>query len=1238
MTRLQPAVLAASLLLLSGAHPAQGQDGPELLLGSFDRPEDARLWEGSGSGIATFEPREATDLNKMCKVVLGAGGYGGIYSFRVAKDWSPYEVLSFVVWSPDRRGLGIRVDDDNSKNYATRYNGDVTIEAGRNLVQIPIREMKAVINPAKVKSMGLFVTDPPKGLVLYFDDIRLGARQTDKVGFIPYEKRLDYVPTTDVASPHFPLAKPTAGGPLRTLVVYDIEEGRDLTELMQRIDLKVSPVTWSTENGVQKWNGIAYGQRSYDLARRYLASTAQGPEKFDTMILATPTGWGPLGKAATDPILDRVKNRGEGLVLVFPYPGEKPDAAWPEDLKSISALVDSETDFQRDNGYIRPALNGHNTGKKWRVTKDHPITRGVPLDALPFEALDVQTYKLAPGADVLIETENGVPVLAVRDVGKARVVTFATRSRSITPYVPNAGAKRQWRDYRYWEVFYDLLARAALWSARRETTQTGTPTTVSADSSLSLKQWKNAKGEVTDWKVEYTAPTRTAIKVTASEVVARGADIDVSFTPTTKAVARLIDYAGGRRRTLLERPVDGAFSWSTKGFESLALVTEIDAGVGLGEATTYLTPDASWSDYEVYGWSAGGISYLRDLQMAQLRAFGLTTEQVGGVEEARGSFRRGFRVHAMFSDTGLHVRDFDKVFREFNKNPDPKLLVRNPSFSDAAFLDGQRKKIAKWAASMAAYSPLTMSLGDETSLTSYQAEFDFDFHPENIRAFRERLKARFLDVAAMKAAIGVDVKAFDDVVPPTTAEARKGGNWGLWSEWRTHNDELWTGAFRFYRDEMRKEYAPTRLSVSGTQVSHVFNGIDWSKLAPVMGAVADYTGRFQLIERMCFNPEIRSTPWAGYGRTGAAAAHQLWQNLSFDGAGTAFFWYPSLLNADYTLSESSRDYYPTLKLLREGLGKEFLQTRRRYAPVAILWSARGQRAAWTQGKLGEFEKTEAMVVKRLVEAGYDPSFVSEDAIPASVKALVLPMTLSMSPALEKWKGVMLATHPATMNEYLQPRAPTSASFPEDLSKALGFAPEASLLDAAGKRMAAVVVSVHAFPGSPDGALLCVLRDPVGQSEMVGADGVVHMVADPKGGRPVETGWLDVSGFAGRRFFDVIRRREVAVEGGKLKLELPAGQAVVVAALAEGPAALAVDVTRKDDRLRVSVSAKVVVPHVLRLAVVDKATGLEDALLSRNLLLGKEGRVEADLALSLEDRSRVLEVRVVDVLTGSILRK
>ncbi len=1244
----------ALLLALQAAEP------PGILLGNFDRPEDERLWEASGKAARTFTPRDPTDLNKACKVVMEGGGFGGIYSFRQPKDWSAHEVLSFVVWSPDRRGLGVRVDDENSKNFTTRYNGEVTLEEGRNLVQIPLQELAKVINLTKIKSMGIFLYEPPKGITLYVDDIRLGARQTDKVPFIPYEKRLEPVPSTAVESPHFPLAKPLAGGPLQVLAVYDVEEGRDLAELMQRIDLKVSPVLWSREAGMQKWIGLAYGDRSYDLSRRYLASTAQGPEAFDTLLLATPTGWSALGRAATNAILDRVKNRGEGLVLVFPFPGEKDKAPWPEDLKSVSALIDSETDLQRDNGYVRYALNGRIPGKKWRVVKDHPLVRGVPLEALPFEALEVQAYKPAPGAEVLIETENGHPVLAVREVGKARVVTFGVRCRSLTPHVPDAGARRQWRDYRYWEVFYDLLARAALWTARRDAAPAGEPAAVvakHADPNLSLKQWKNAKGEVSAWRLEFKAPTLAAIRVTAPEIIARDADLSVSFEPAARVV-RLVDYAGARRRTLLEQAVDGkTATLSTKGLESLALVVEAEADGARGETTTYVTPDASWNDYEVYGWSAGGISYLRDLQLRRLREFGLSTEQVGSADQARESFRHGFRVHAMISSTGMHAKDFEKVFRDFNRSGDPKLLVRSPSFADRGFLEEQRRRTDTWVRSLLPFAPLTMSLGDETSLTSYTAEFDYDLHPENVRSFREKLKARFGDLASLQAALGGTWASFEAVEPPLAADAKKSGQAALWNEWREHNDDLWTGAFAFYRDAMTALYPSTRLSVSGTQTSHVFNGVDWAKLAPVLGAAADYTGRFQLAQRLSFHPGLHSTPWAGYGREGRGTDHQLWQNLSFDGAGSAFFWYPSLLDPDFQFSRSAADYRRSLAVLREGVGLQLRQTRRRFSPVAVLWSARSQRAAWLAGKMDEFVKAEAAVYRGLVAAGYDPSFVSDVDVAAGglekkgIRVVALPMTLALGagdkkgglavlPALRKLAaagGLVLATHPAAFDEFLRPApAPDVArpfpATPDELQRALqavGVKPEAPARDVDGNRVASVTVSCHAFPGVKDAELILVLRAPVGQKEVLGADGVPRSVPDPAGGPAVQRILLDVSRLAGRTFFDIRRRQVLTPSNGILAIDMDAGDGRPIAALPYGAPTLTLSSTREGERLKVSVVARPVgVPHAVRLEVGG------DPLLSRNLLLDAKGESRVEIPLAIEERGRAFELKATDLLTGA----
>jgi len=261
-----------------------------------------------------------------------------------------------------------------------------------------------------------------------------------------------------------------------------------------------------------------------------------------------------------------------------------------------------------------------------------------------------------------------------------------------------------------------------------------------------------------------------------------------------------------------------------------------------------------------------------------------------------------------------------------------------------------------------------------------------------------------------------------------------------------------------------------------------------------------------------------------------------------------------------------------------------------------------------------------------------------------VRVLVLPMTLAMG-ALPAWKGLIYATNPVAFDPYLQPRALSDASrvkpLPakaEDFARELagsGLKPEASVRDLEGKPMPTVVVSVHAL--GTDAAILCVLRDPVGQQELVGADGVVHMVDDPKGGRPIEAASLDVSSFAGRHFFDMRRRVELQPEGGRLRLDLPAGQAVPVAALPYGAPVLTVDVTRKDDRLKVAASEKVTLPHVVRMAVVDKSTGKEDPRLSRNLLL-QAGRVEVEIPLAVEERARPLEVRLTDILTGASATK
>jgi len=70
-------------------------------------------------------------------------------------------------------------------------------------------------------------------------------------------------------------------------------------------------------------------------------------------------------------------------------------------------------------------------------------------------------------------------------------------------------------------------------------------------------------------------------------------------------------------------------------------------------------------------------------------------------------------------------------------------------------------------------------MSDETALTSYTAEFDFDFHPGNIAKFREKLKAKFGAVDALNAALHCGATSFEELMPPTSDEAKAAKNFGL---------------------------------------------------------------------------------------------------------------------------------------------------------------------------------------------------------------------------------------------------------------------------------------------------------------------------------------------------------------------------------------------------------------------------------------------------------------------------
>ena len=336
-------LIASAALFWLATFPAAAQT---LLLSDFADPEtDAAKWSPSGNVVIRVEPLAATDTNQMMKVEFDRGGYPGFRFNQPPRDWSNYEALRFVVHAPSPITLHIRIDDANSKGYDTRYNRTFALNQGANLCQIETADIGRVLNLKSIRMLLFFLSSPPPGAILYFDDVALGELLSESTPFIPYSERMDTQPTLDVLTPHFRFAKPLPK-PLNTFIMTSIRSGREVAELLQRIDMTASQMTWDRNYDQNTWGmGDFYGKRGhmfdFVLMQRYRSSSLQGPEAFDTLCIATPQGWDRFPKGARDALIERVRDKGEGLVLIFPLPGDEPNAPWPDDLKALSALIDS---------------------------------------------------------------------------------------------------------------------------------------------------------------------------------------------------------------------------------------------------------------------------------------------------------------------------------------------------------------------------------------------------------------------------------------------------------------------------------------------------------------------------------------------------------------------------------------------------------------------------------------------------------------------------------------------------------------------------------------------------------------------------------------------------------------------------------------------------------------------------------------------------------------------------------
>jgi len=184
-------LIAASCLVLvnrlrngsgeTSRSPSDPTPHAEPVLHSFENPEkDAGLWisayEGNDIRLTIVQQNPRFGEHAL-RVDLPVMDYPGITCGRLPANWHPFQdfSLSLYVEALPEKGLilGVRIDDERTDSYYTRFNFEQPLRRGWNRVEIPVKLIGDAIDISMVKAVFLFLNEPPAPAVLWLDGISL---------------------------------------------------------------------------------------------------------------------------------------------------------------------------------------------------------------------------------------------------------------------------------------------------------------------------------------------------------------------------------------------------------------------------------------------------------------------------------------------------------------------------------------------------------------------------------------------------------------------------------------------------------------------------------------------------------------------------------------------------------------------------------------------------------------------------------------------------------------------------------------------------------------------------------------------------------------------------------------------------------------------------------------------------------------------------------------------------------
>ncbi len=549
-------------------------------------------------------------------------------------------------------------------------------------------------------------------------------------------------------------------------------------------------------------------------------------------------------------------------------------------------------------------------------------------------------------------------------------------------------------------------------------------------------------GATVDWGstvVKVNSPVRLTKLAVDAETVTRGEPITGHVVlSSTIAGARLFvalidDY--DRLADQVEQAAQGGtFRLETRRVLSRAVWVEATVRdehrvLDRRRILTLVTPPRSnWNDYEVEMRKSPYVQFhmpWRQTMYEQLKTMGVTI-----MDDPNTTFKvvqRNPRKWQRFDPEGLYtylesaygpIRErYGEKKRLYALTGSKNFLVREPCLSDPDLISRLKQECRRVARKYKPLGPLWYDICNEASITYYADAFEFCFCGHCMSRFRKSLKNQYGSLEALNGQWRTEFKSWEDVVPYTLEEARAKNSYASWSDHRSFMADIFTQTVAQCQDAIHEVDPDVPVGITNSSRTSAFSGYDYYLLANRSGMIRKGAGGW-FYDRS-FRKDYRWFGASGYGRSGPAAAFEVWNGFIHEGdQGTSNSWHWWNFNPDLTYTATARTMRDVYLELTRGLGKALVNSRRSKAPVAIHYSPASYYAAYAvdgkvPDKIGYNASVSSKTLARLEAAddgwraclddlGVPFDYVAPQQLQKGIlsernySALILPMSIAIS--------------------------------------------------------------------------------------------------------------------------------------------------------------------------------------------------------------------------------------------------